>query len=194
MAKKTQKQKTLGDLKPNPKNPRKITDKKIETLKKTLAEFGDLSGFVYNVTTKRLVGGHQRQKSLPANSKIVVHEVFGKPTKTGTVAHGWVIVGEDKLPYREVKWDETKEYAANIAANKGAGEWDESLLSEMMRDIDEFGFDLDLTGFDADERSDLLIPTLNPNEGSEDEQSSLDKKSEKIFTIKCPHCGEEFEK
>ena len=52
----------LKDLKPNPGNPRKITDERLSMLKKSIETFGDLSGFVYNRTTQRLSGGHQRQK------------------------------------------------------------------------------------------------------------------------------------
>ncbi len=57
---------SLGQLEGNPKNPRRITDKKLDMLKKAVSEFGDLSGIVFNRTTGQLVGGHQRVKVLPA--------------------------------------------------------------------------------------------------------------------------------
>jgi len=38
----------VKSLKPAGYNPRKITDKKLEMLKKSLEEFGDLSGIIFN--------------------------------------------------------------------------------------------------------------------------------------------------
>lgn len=52
----------IRELKANPKNPRKISDSKLAMLKASVEEFGDLSGFVYNRRSKRLVSGHQKQK------------------------------------------------------------------------------------------------------------------------------------
>lgn len=146
----------VADLAPNPKNPRTITDKKLTQLKKALAEFGDLGGLVFNRRTGMLVGGHQRAKLFPKDAEIKVTKSYDKPTKVGTVAEGFVLVRGERFKYREVDWDETREKAANIAANKGAGEWDLSALSDWMREIDDFGFDLDLTMFDEEERKALL--------------------------------------
>lgn len=146
----------LKDLLSNPKNPRTITPEKITMLKKSLTEFGDLSGIVFNRQTKHLVGGHQRKESLPPDSKIVIDKKYSKPTKTGTIAEGYIFVGNEKFSFREVSWDKSKEKAANIAANKGAGEWDFAQLGEWMRELDGELFDLDLTMFDELERTGFL--------------------------------------
>jgi len=138
----------LKDLNPHPGNPRKISDPKLKMLEKSLKEFGDLSGIVFNKTTGRLVGGHQRLKVLPSNSKIVMD----------TETHGHVIIGGERFQYREVEWDELKEKAANIAANKHGGEFDLSGLSDWLLDLDQNNFDLELTGFDKDELADLMAP------------------------------------
>lgn len=148
----------LKDLKANPKNPRKISEEKLEMLKKALAEFGDLGGIVYNRTTKQLLGGHQRGKVLPPESEIVIEKTHKKPTKVGTVAEGYILVDGERFNYREVKWDAAKEKAANIAANKGAGEWDKGLLSEMLMELDTINFDLSLTMFDKKELEDTIVP------------------------------------
>ncbi len=42
----------IKDLKPAAYNPRKITDAQLARLKKSLEEFGDLSGIVVNVRTQ----------------------------------------------------------------------------------------------------------------------------------------------
>lgn len=142
------------DLAPNPKNPRKITDAKVEMLKRAMLEFGDLSGIVYNSKSKQLVGGHQRTKILPPDAKVVITKSFEKPTKAGTVAVGYVELNGDRFGYREVSWDRHREMAANIAANKGAGEWDLPELTEWMKELSSFDaddFDMSLTMFDEDE-------------------------------------------
>src|SRR5271165_5516345 len=109
----------LSELKANPKNPRTITEAKLSQLEKSLREFGSLDGFIFNKKTNRLVGGHQRQK------------IF----KDAKVVGDFVIWEGKRFPYREVNWSEAKEKAANIAANKGAGEWDMSQLTEWMKEL-----------------------------------------------------------
>lgn len=158
----------LSELKPNTANPRKITESKREMLKKSLEAFGDLSGFVYNVKTHRLVGGHQRQLALPGDSKIVIKERHS-PTQTGTVAVGYVMVDGEQFNYREVEWDETTEKAANLAANRHGGEFDMDQVDEWLMELRVEGFDIDLTGF-----GDIEIPEIGIVEMPE---ISLDKKS-----------------
>ncbi len=177
----------IKDLKPNPQNPRTITDEKLVQLKKALTEFGDLGGIVFNRKTKKLIGGHQRIKIIDNQSEVVIEKRYSKKTKTGTLAEGYVIANGERLAYREVDWDEAKEKAANIAANKGAGEWDFAQLGEWMKDLDGSLFDLDLTMFDEQERFNFFNET-NFKPGSEDEQGSLDKKK----PVECPSCGHEF--
>lgn len=156
----------LKDLKGNPENPRTITNKKKAMLKKSLAEFGDLSGIVYNRRTKSLVGGHQRKDVFSPDSEITIVKKFSKPTRVGTVAEGFITVDGEKFAYREVHWDEIKEKAANIAANNGAGEWDMDQLSGWMSSLETFGMDLDLTMFDDEERSELFPDLISVSEHS----------------------------
>jgi len=148
----------LSDLKPNPNNPRKIEPERLDMLKRSLDEYGDLSGFVFNETTRRLCGGHQRGKVLPPDSEIFIEEKFSTPTRTGTTAIGHVVVDGEKYAYRQVAWDEDKEKAANIAANKHGGEWDTPKLADWLLDLDAKNYDLDLTGFTAADIEDICAP------------------------------------
>lgn len=141
----------LNDLKPNPHNPRKITDKKLKALKKSLEEFGDLGGIVFNRRTQRLLGGHQRLQVIPKDAVIDVLQL-PQVTDVGTVAEGFISFNGERFAYREVDWDETKEKAANIAANKGAGEWEWDKLGDWFKELKAEEFDLDLTMFDEEER------------------------------------------
>lgn len=164
----------LADLKPNPQNPRKITDKKRKALKKSLEEFGDLSGVIYNRRSSQLIGGHQRLKVLET---IGISAIEYAP---GSTAYGFLkLMNGEKFAYREVHWDEAKEKAANIAANKGAGEWDFPKLQEWIIDLDNLNYDLDLTMFDEKERKDLF--------------DVKEKKGKQPRQVICPDCMHEFE-
>jgi hypothetical protein len=172
--------KTAKDLAPNKKNPRKITDTKLQLLKKSLEEFGDLSGIVYNKKLNRLIGGHQRIKAIPEDAEIVIEKRYIDPTKTGTVAEGYIKLGTESMRYREVEWDNEKDFAANIAANKHGGDWDVPLLNEILLDLDAANYDMGLTGFTESELENLLAPISSQEDESDHSGSGDDK---------CPHCG-----
>lgn len=141
----------LSDLTPNPRNPRKISDEKLSMLGKSLDEFGDISGICFNRNTHHLFGGHQRIKKLPSDAEIVIMQTYDPPTRTGTVAEGHVVVAGEKFHYREVDWDQEKETAAMISANKQGGEWDHPVLSELLLELDQNNFDAELAGYDNKE-------------------------------------------
>jgi len=170
----------IKDLRANPNNPRIISDEKLKLLKKALEEFGDLGGFVFNRKSKLLVGGHQRAKVFSKDTKVFIEKKYVKPTRTGTIAEGYVIYKGERFKYREVIWDELKEKAANIAANKGAGEWDLPKLTEWLKDLNTVGFDLDLTMFDEKERKSMLKVT----EKIEFDASTISD-SEFLIVIEC---------
>lgn len=137
----------LKDLKANPRNPRKISSQKLDMLKKSVLEFGDLSGFVYNLRTKRLVSGHQKQKVIPGNSKVVITEKYKTPTRCYTVAEGYVEIKGERFKYREVDAPVEWETEAMLAANKHSGDWDTDLLKVVLTEVKNF----ELTGFTAPE-------------------------------------------
>lgn len=180
----------VGDLKPNPKNPRKITPEKLETLGHGLDAYGDLSGITFNVRTQRLAAGHQRVKRLPATADIVIEQTYDPPTRTGTVAEGYLEWKGERYRYRAVDWPEDTEKGANLAANQMGGEFDRPLLTDFLMELDAINFDMDLTGFDKFE-IDALIAPVHFDAGTEDDQGQLDQK--KFVFMECPHCGEKFE-
>lgn len=185
--------KLLKDLNPNPKNPRTITEKKLQMLKKSMAEFGSLDGILYNVRTKRLFGGHQRQKVNPEAPIFITHR-YDPPSLLGTVAEGYIESNGEKYPYREVDWPEKRELAANLAANKGAGQWDFPQLSNWFIDLDDGAFDLDLTMFDLEEREKIVTHVSSPdnsvNEALPDGEINEKELDETIETHhECPSCA-----
>jgi ParB-like chromosome segregation protein Spo0J len=88
-------------------------------------------------------------------------------------------------------WSDAKKRAYIIADNKlamNAG-WDNEMLALELGEIGELGFDLDLTGFKAEEIQALHTPDFEP--GTEEDQGKLDELDPKW--IACPHCGKEFD-
>lgn len=172
----------ISELTPNEKNPRKISDTKLAMLKKSLETFGDLGSIVVNKTTGRLVSGHQRIKSLPNDAEIKITKRLAAPNKQGTVALGHCSVGQELFAYREVLVDEATESAMMLAANQQGGEFDFSILPDVLLEIDQANLDLELTGFEEDDLKNILAPTDLP--------SSKEDNSKDI--IVCPKCKHEF--
>ena len=143
----------VKDLKPAKWNPRKIDEWQLRSLKKAMMEFGALSGIVFNVQTGNVVGGHQRIKHLDPAWKV---EKVKHKDKVGTVAIGYIETDFGRWQYREVDWDEKKELAANVAANKHGGEWDYPLLKDIFVEVDDGSRDMDLLGFENDELNGLF--------------------------------------
>lgn len=158
------KARTVSDLKPWERNPRKISPEDLAALKRSLQEFGDLGGIVFNVRTKHVVGGHQRIKDLDPKWKIerrIAHD------KTGTVAVGFIETPFGRVSYREVNWPQRREAAGNLAANKIQGEWDEPKLAELLAELKPFP-EIQLTGF-SQEEIDKLISEVMPAQVEEDQ-------------------------
>lgn len=81
-------QKKVGDLQPAPYNPRTITEEQLDRLGRSMQEFGDLSGIVYNRRSGRIIGGHQRLKHVDPDASIQLEETFEESNEQGTVAIG----------------------------------------------------------------------------------------------------------
>jgi hypothetical protein len=142
---------TLSDLSPNGRNPRKITNARLGSLRRALREFGDLGGITFNRQTKRLVGGHQRTKLLgqDKDAKVVVTERLATPDRWGSTAFGYVQMSDgSRFSYREVDWSEQRETAAMLAANAQGGEWIKDSVNILLSELDKGGFDIDLTGLE----------------------------------------------
>lgn len=173
----------ISDLTPAPYNPRTISDKQLSMLKKSMQEFGDLSGIVKNIKSGHLVGGHQRVKNLDPSWQIVKEP---HADKLGTVALGYIETPYGRWQYREVDWSEKKEAAANIAANQQGGEFDMPKLKDIIINLDDGSMDMELLGFNSHELE-LMMTAIKP-----DEPVSGEQETEKPNIIVCPSCGHEF--
>ncbi len=161
----------VGSLTQSPYNPRKITDKQLSMLKKSMLEFGDLSGIVKNIRTGHLVGGHQRIKNLDPSWPIVSEP---HSDKTGTVALGYIETPSGRWQYREVDWPEKEEAAANIAANQHGGEFDLPKLREIIIELDDGAFDTELFGFNSHELELMMTATFQGDEPKKEKLTPSD--------------------
>lgn len=183
----------VSDLKKWDKNPRKITASKARILAKTLREYGDLSGIVFNKANGQLVSGHQRSEAL-GSAEIQIVKGYDTPTKQGTVAVGWAVIDGEVHYYREVWFDEKKHAAAAIAANKSAGDWDWAQLKDIALDLDDGAFDLELTGFDLIELENMLGKSSEVSDDAKVAIGSKEYGEEEFqkFDHVCPRCNFSF--
>lgn len=126
------------NLLPADYNPRKDLnpgDEEYEKLKRSIEQFGYVEPVIWNRTTGRVVGGHQRLKVL-------------------------IDMGINDVDCVVVEMDENKEKALNVALNKISGEWDKDKLALLISDLKAEDFDVSLTGFDAAEIDDLFKDTI----------------------------------
>lgn len=143
----------LNELKPANYNPRVDLDEhddEYQKLKNSIEHFGYVDPIIWNKRTNTLVGGHQRLK--------VVKSL------------GW-----ETIDVSVVDLSPEDEKALNIALNKIEGDWDNSMLAELLEDLQSNNYDLSFTGFDFDEINDLLGPDDNEvEEGDFDVDEAID--------------------
>jgi len=136
----------VDSLKPAAYNPRKKLkkgDKEYEKIKKSIVEFGYVDPIIVNFDGT-VIGGHQRLTVLSD-------------------------LGYKKVQCVQVRIDdENKVKALNVALNKITGAWNEELLADLMVDLQDADFNLDLTGFEAPE-IDQLFSKVHNKEVKEDD-------------------------
>ncbi|WP_311777476.1 site-specific DNA-methyltransferase [Trueperella abortisuis] len=136
----------ISELTPAEYNPRKQLrpgDGEYEKLKRSLEEFGYVEPVIFNHTTGRVVGGHQR---------LTVLADLGYETVDAVI----------------VEMDETREKALNIALNKISGSWDEDKLALVIADLDAADFNAEITGFDEAEIQ-AMIGSLDQDDVQDDD-------------------------
>ncbi len=122
----------IGELRPDPANPRRISEQELETLTRSISEFGLIDPIIARREDKMVIGGHQR------------------------------LLAARKLGYKTVPVvfaDLTVEQAhlLNIALNKISGSFDQELLARLLKELQEVpDTDLSLSGFKDDELKKLL--------------------------------------
>jgi hypothetical protein len=172
----------ISDFRANPRNPRTITGPQLAALKKAMLEFGDLSGLVVNRRSGNMIGGHQRVKIL-GELPVTVTKRFDPPTPRGTVAEGFVQYAGERYVYREVMWTDRQEQTAMVAANKHGGDFDADLVGDLLMELRDEGFDMELTGFNGSELSRLLDDITAGSTGAGSGQSDDMRIVQLLFSV-----------
>lgn len=136
----------------NPRKDLKPGDAEYEKLKRSIEQFGYVEPVIWNKTTGRVVGGHQRLKVL-------------------------LDMGITDVDCVVVEMDEEKEKALNIALNKISGEWDKDKLALLISDLQGTDFDVSLTGFEPAEIDALFKDTLK--DGVKEDDFDVDAELQK---------------
>lgn len=122
----------LDDLRPDPSNPRRISDDDLESLTRSIREFGFVAPVIARRADRVVIGGHQR---LLAARRLGI----------GTV------------PVILVDLSVEQAHLLNVALNRITGSFDEALLARLLADLGAVeGVDLTLTGLGEDELAGLL--------------------------------------
>lgn len=123
----------IQKLKPAKYNPRidlQPGDKEYQKIKKSIETFGYVEPIIVN-KDMTVIGGHQRLKVLKE-------------------------LGYSEVECVVVNLNKNQEKALNIALNKIGGEWDTEKLEELLLELKNSDFDLNVTGFDEDEINDIF--------------------------------------
>ena len=132
----------IDTLRPDPFNPRRISDAELEALTRSLQQFGLVDPIVARREDGAVIGGHQRLLAARRLGMKTVPVVFLD------------------LPPEQAR-------LLNLALNKISGSWDQELLARLLADLEAApGVDLALSGFSEDEVAKLL-KTLEAREKRE---------------------------
>src|SRR5262245_51278781 len=122
----------IDSLRPDPANPRRIGDRELEALTRSLHEWGFVQPVIALRRGGTIVAGHQR---------VLAARKLGMKTIPAIFVD---------LPLEQAR-------LLNLALNKISGNWDEELLARMVTELTEIeAVDLALSGFDDDELEALL--------------------------------------
>ena len=152
----------IGELRPDPANPRRISDRELESLTRSIQQFGMVDPVIARREDNTVIGGHQR---LLAARRL----------------------GMEKIPV--IFLDVSKEEARllNLALNRISGTWDDELLARLLSDLDQTpDVDLALAGFDDDEIN-KLFKTLDQRE-KRDRPESFDLDAALEDSERNPRC------
>ncbi|MGA2514600.1 MAG: site-specific DNA-methyltransferase [Candidatus Limnocylindrales bacterium] len=136
----------IDQLRPDPANPRRISDDELDSLERSIGQFGFVSPVLARREDQTVIGGHQR---------LLAARRLGLTTVPVT----WLDISVEQARL------------LSLALNKISGSWDEQLLARLLADLQASPeVDLSLSGFGEDEVRDLLrtLETREKRERVED--------------------------
>jgi DNA modification methylase len=122
----------LDLLRPDPANPRRISEDELDALTRSLRQFGFVQPVLARREDRTVIGGHQRL-------------VAARRLGLATVPVTWLDVSVEQARL------------LGLALNRISGSWDEQLLARLLADLGATpDIDVSLSGFDEDEVKALL--------------------------------------
>jgi DNA modification methylase len=122
----------IDQLRPDPANPRRISNAELEALTRSLKEWGFVQPVLALKSDGTVIGGHQR---------LLAARRLGYKTVPVT--------------FLDISLEQAR--LLNLALNKISGDWDQELLARMLADLKPVeDIDLSLSGFSEEELGKLL--------------------------------------
>ncbi len=122
----------LDHLRPDPANPRRISEDELNALERSLRQFGFVQPVLARREDRTVIGGHQRL-------------LAARRLGLTTVPVIWLDLSAEQSRL------------LGLALNKISGSWDDALLARLIADLGATpDLDLSLSGFGEDEIKDLL--------------------------------------
>lgn len=122
----------LDQLRPDPANPRRIGDEELDSLERSLRQFGFVQPVVARREDATVIGGHQR---------LVAARRLGMTS----IPVIWLDVSADQARL------------LGLALNRISGSWDDALLAGLLAELQAVrDLDLSLSGFGDDKVKELL--------------------------------------
>lgn len=138
----------------NPRKDLKPNDEEYIKIKNSIINFGYVEPIIINKDFT-VIGGHQRLKVLKE-------------------------LNYEKIECIVVDLDKTQEKALNIALNKISGEWNTEKLENLLQELLQENFDVNLTGFDSEEIDNILNEYLDTEEDEFDVDEAINEIQEPI--------------
>jgi hypothetical protein len=192
------------------RNPRQITQKRLDKLRTNLAQYGDLAGIVHDLNSNEIISGNQRMRAINLDQcQIELTYEREYPDVQGTVAQGYAVWQGNRYAYRQVRWPPEVCEKANLVANLGAGAWDWDALSGWTVPLLDVGFDDDLFADwrrDVEALGSLMVseyvqryePQITNIDYTDDDIKraahgmGITNGEKEMLEVICPHCAEIF--
>lgn len=180
----------IQSIKPASYNPRIMPEEEYNKLKNSLDTFGLVDPIIIDLKhDNTIIGGHQRYQVLIDDND----EQELTLIELGDIG---LIIKDIELKIN----DTNDQKALNLALNKISGEWDYQKLDDILIELSNDDYLIELTGFDEtdvllnninDNLDDIIFQENEPNKINED--GSINTKEIIEKTIKCPKCHHEFQ-
>ena len=155
----------IKELRLDPANPRRISDEELESLTRSIREFGLIDPIIARREDKVVIGGQQR---LLAARKL----------------------GMKQVPVVLVDLSEDQAHLLNLALNRISGSWDQELLARLLGELNAVpDVDLSLSGFSDDELQKHLKSLDSRGKRERLEMFDLDEALEAALASPVAHTG-----